>query len=138
MSEPVFSNNYSLTLVTVTETGPAIYSLEDAARLAVDAIRRVRPQGPYIVAGHCYWGVVAFEAARQDGFIGTDESSMVERLDVEVSVVPGSDRNIKITKSTDMELAHLFLREETRGARPLAGFAPAWAGTYIASPPAVR
>ena len=62
--------------------------------------------------------VRAFEAARQDGFIGTDESSMVERLDVEVSVVPGSDRNIKITKSTDMELAHLFLREETRGARP--------------------
>jgi 2-C-methyl-D-erythritol 4-phosphate cytidylyltransferase len=30
--------------------------------------------------------------------------------------VPGSDRNIKITKSTDMELAHLFLREETRSA----------------------
>lgn len=60
--------------------------------------------------------VRAFESARQDGFIGTDESSMVERLDVEVSVVPGSDRNIKITKSTDMELAHLFLREETRGA----------------------
>ena len=37
---------------------------------------------------------------------------MVERLDVEVSVVPGSDRNIKITKPSDMELAHLFLREE--------------------------
>ena len=45
-------------------------------------------------------------------------SSLVERLDVEVSVVPGSDRNIKITKPSDMELAHLFLREETRGARP--------------------
>ena len=55
----------------------------------------------------------AFEEARKDGFIGTDESSMVERLDVEVSVVPGSDRNIKITKPTDMELAHLFLREES-------------------------
>ena len=54
----------------------------------------------------------AFQEARKDGFLGTDESSMVERLDVEVSVVPGSDRNIKITKPTDMELAHLFLREE--------------------------
>ena len=54
----------------------------------------------------------AFEEARKDGFVGTDESSMVERLDVEVSVVPGSDRNIKITKPTDMDLAHLFLREE--------------------------
>jgi 2-C-methyl-D-erythritol 4-phosphate cytidylyltransferase len=54
----------------------------------------------------------AFRSAREDGFIGTDESSLVERMDVEVTVVPGSDRNIKITKPTDMELAHLFLREE--------------------------
>ena len=58
--------------------------------------------------------VRAFETARQDNFVATDESSMIERLDVEVSVVPGSDRNIKITKPTDMELAHLFLREEMR------------------------
>jgi len=56
----------------------------------------------------------AFEQARQDGFIGTDESSLVERLEqVEVSVVPGSDRNIKITKPSDMDLARLFLSEET-------------------------
>jgi 2-C-methyl-D-erythritol 4-phosphate cytidylyltransferase len=59
--------------------------------------------------------VHAFQQARMDGFAGTDESSLVERLDVEVSVVPGSDRNIKITKPGDMELAHLFLREQ--GAR---------------------
>jgi 2-C-methyl-D-erythritol 4-phosphate cytidylyltransferase len=57
--------------------------------------------------------VRAFETARQDGFVGTDESSLVERLDVEVSVVPGSDRNIKITKLGDMDLARLFLQEET-------------------------
>ena len=31
---------------------------------------------------------------------------------MEVSVVLGSDRNIKITKPGDMDLAHLFLREE--------------------------
>ncbi len=54
----------------------------------------------------------AFDSARADGFSGTDESSLVERLDVEVSVVPGSDRNIKITKPGDMDLARLFLREE--------------------------
>jgi 4-diphosphocytidyl-2-methyl-D-erithritol synthase len=52
----------------------------------------------------------AFEKAREDGFIGTDESSLVERLEqVEVSVVAGSDRNIKITRPTDMDLARLFL-----------------------------
>jgi len=55
----------------------------------------------------------AFEKAREDGFIGTDESSLVERLEeVEVSVVLGSDRNIKITKPSDMDLARLFLAEQ--------------------------
>jgi 2-C-methyl-D-erythritol 4-phosphate cytidylyltransferase len=54
----------------------------------------------------------AFEMARADGFAGTDESSLVERLDIEVSVVMGSDRNIKITKPGDMDLAHLFFRSE--------------------------
>jgi 2-C-methyl-D-erythritol 4-phosphate cytidylyltransferase len=62
----------------------------------------------------------AFEAARQDGFVGTDEASLVERLDVEVSVVVGSDRNIKITKPGDMDLARLFLREEAGRAQPEA------------------
>jgi 2-C-methyl-D-erythritol 4-phosphate cytidylyltransferase len=54
----------------------------------------------------------AFEAAAADGFVGTDESSLVERLDHEVAVVLGSDRNIKITKPTDMDLARLFLEQE--------------------------
>lgn len=58
----------------------------------------------------------AFERARQDLFIGTDESSLVERLErVEVSVVPGTDRNIKITKPTDVELARLYLALESGG-----------------------
>ena len=58
----------------------------------------------------------AFEMARQDNFFGTDEASLIERLEqVEVSVVQGSDRNLKITKPTDMELARLFLSEETAG-----------------------
>jgi 2-C-methyl-D-erythritol 4-phosphate cytidylyltransferase len=56
----------------------------------------------------------AFEKAREDGFTGTDESSLVERLEqIEVSVVLGSDRNIKITRPGDMDLARLFLEQET-------------------------
>lgn len=55
----------------------------------------------------------AFASARADQFTGTDESSLVERLErVDVSVVQGSDRNIKITKPNDMELARLFLSQE--------------------------
>jgi len=56
----------------------------------------------------------AFARAKEDNFTGTDEASLVERLEqIEVSVVQGSDRNIKITKPSDMELARLFLDEET-------------------------
>lgn len=55
----------------------------------------------------------AFEKAREDLFVGTDESSLVERLEqVEVSIVLGTDRNIKITKPSDMDLARLYLALE--------------------------
>ncbi len=58
----------------------------------------------------------AFDKAREDLFIGTDESSLVERLEqVEVSVVLGTDRNIKITKPSDMDLARLYLMLEAPG-----------------------
>jgi 2-C-methyl-D-erythritol 4-phosphate cytidylyltransferase len=58
----------------------------------------------------------AFEMARTDTFTGKDEASLVERLEeVEVSVVQGSDRNIKITRPSDMDLARLFLAEEIAG-----------------------
>lgn len=56
----------------------------------------------------------AFDKARADNFIGTDESSLVERLEeVEVTVVPGSERNIKITRPSDLELARLMLTLES-------------------------
>jgi 2-C-methyl-D-erythritol 4-phosphate cytidylyltransferase len=58
----------------------------------------------------------AFAAARADSFTGTDEASLVERLEkVDVVVVQGSDRNIKITKPSDMDLAQLFLEQEREG-----------------------
>ena len=55
----------------------------------------------------------AFAKAREDNFVGTDESSLVERLEkADVTVVLGSDRNIKITRPSDMQLARFFLAEE--------------------------
>ena len=45
--------------------GPVRLTVEQIAREAVADIRAARPQGPYIVAGHCFGGVVAFEAVRQ-------------------------------------------------------------------------
>jgi 2-C-methyl-D-erythritol 4-phosphate cytidylyltransferase len=53
----------------------------------------------------------AFDEATADGFIGTDEASLVERSGHRVAVVMGSPRNIKITTPADMELAEFFLKE---------------------------
>jgi 2-C-methyl-D-erythritol 4-phosphate cytidylyltransferase len=53
----------------------------------------------------------AFDSAIADGFTGTDEASLVERLGESVWVVMGSPRNIKITTPGDMELAGFFLEK---------------------------
>jgi len=53
----------------------------------------------------------AFDEATSDGFLGTDEASLVERSGHEVAVVMGSARNIKITTPADMDLAEFFLKK---------------------------
>jgi 2-C-methyl-D-erythritol 4-phosphate cytidylyltransferase len=52
----------------------------------------------------------AFDEATADGFIGTDEASLVERSGHQVAVVMGSARNLKITTPADLELAEFFLK----------------------------
>ncbi len=52
----------------------------------------------------------AFDDAATDGFLGTDEASLIERAGLPVAVVMGSPRNIKITTPADMELAEFYLK----------------------------
>ncbi len=47
----------------------------------------------------------AHERACADGYIGTDESELVERIGAKVSLVRASENNIKITTPADLELA---------------------------------
>ncbi len=56
----------------------------------------------------------AFEKARLDNFVGTDEASLVEHLNEDVYVMRGSERNIKITGPHHMELAELYYEAENR------------------------
>jgi 2-C-methyl-D-erythritol 4-phosphate cytidylyltransferase/2-C-methyl-D-erythritol 2,4-cyclodiphosphate synthase len=57
----------------------------------------------------------AFDSAAADGFQGTDEAALLERIGVEVSLVMGSDKNIKITRPEDLELAEAFLGKGLSG-----------------------
>jgi 2-C-methyl-D-erythritol 4-phosphate cytidylyltransferase len=56
----------------------------------------------------------AFDEATADGFMGTDEASLIERNGGAVHVVMGSPRNMKITTPADLELAEFFLTLENR------------------------
>ncbi|MBZ5656117.1 MAG: 2-C-methyl-D-erythritol 4-phosphate cytidylyltransferase [Acidobacteriia bacterium] len=52
----------------------------------------------------------AFDDGAADGFLGTDEASLIERAGQPVAVVMGSPKNIKITTPADVELAEFYLK----------------------------
>jgi 2-C-methyl-D-erythritol 4-phosphate cytidylyltransferase len=56
----------------------------------------------------------AFRKAQQDGVTASDESALVERFGHDVFVVLGSERNLKITRPADMDLARFYLEQERR------------------------
>ncbi|MEK6790144.1 MAG: 2-C-methyl-D-erythritol 4-phosphate cytidylyltransferase [Deltaproteobacteria bacterium] len=51
------------------------------------------------------------EAARKEGFYGTDEAALVERLGISVSIVAGSYENVKITTDQDLIVAEAILEK---------------------------
>src|SRR6266851_4270199 len=58
----------------------------------------------------------AFARAEADGVNASDEAGLVERMGHDVHVVLGSERNMKITKPADMELARFYLERERKKA----------------------
>src|ERR1700678_422877 len=95
---------------------PAVDTVKQVERTAEGAvIKTTIPRAGVVLAqtpqGFRY-GVIkkAFDEASADGFMGTDEASLVERTGHDVAVVMGSPRNIKITAPADMELAEFYLK----------------------------
>jgi 2-C-methyl-D-erythritol 4-phosphate cytidylyltransferase len=96
---------------------PAVDTVKQVERTADGAlIKSTLPRAGIVMAqtpqGFRYSVIKkAFEEASGDGFLGTDESSLVERSGHAVAVVMGSPRNIKITAPADLELAEFYLRK---------------------------
>jgi 2-C-methyl-D-erythritol 4-phosphate cytidylyltransferase len=94
---------------------PAVDTVKQVERTAEGAIVRATiPRAGVVLAQTpqgFHYSVLkkAFDEAAADGFMGTDEGSLVERSGHEVAVVMGSPRNIKITNPADMELAEFYL-----------------------------
>jgi 2-C-methyl-D-erythritol 4-phosphate cytidylyltransferase len=52
----------------------------------------------------------AHDIAKHEGFMGTDDASLVERLGKVVKIISGSRSNIKITSQEDLKLAQALLQ----------------------------
>lgn len=59
--------------------------------------------------------VEAYRDALKEGFTGTDDSSLVERLGYKVKMVEGDHSNFKITYPMDLKLAQLSIEKEQEG-----------------------
>lgn len=55
--------------------------------------------------------IEAHRKAAEEGFIGTDDSSLIERMGWKVNVVRGRHENIKITTPIDLFLAEFFMHK---------------------------
>lgn len=53
----------------------------------------------------------ALAKAAADGYLGTDDAELVERLGVSVHVVPGDSDNLKVTHPEDLAVAERILQE---------------------------
>ncbi len=53
----------------------------------------------------------AYDKAAEENFLGTDDSSLVERLGVRIKVVTSSYENIKVTTPEDIHVAETILRD---------------------------
>ena len=53
----------------------------------------------------------AFSQAEKEGFLGTDDASLVERLGKKVLIVEASENNFKVTTPIDLDLAKIILKK---------------------------
>lgn len=106
---------------------PAIDTIKQVERTADGALITTTIPREHIVQAQTPQGFrfsilkKAFDDADADGFIGTDEASLLERAGHRVHVVMGSPRNIKITTPGDLELAEFFIAQEHRRKTSLTG-----------------
>ena len=56
---------YAIQDPRINDASVFINGLESMATLYIDKIKEVQPKGPYLLAGHSFGGVVAFEMAKQ-------------------------------------------------------------------------
>jgi 2-C-methyl-D-erythritol 4-phosphate cytidylyltransferase len=114
------------TIDAVAETGaaivgmPAVDTIKQVERTAHGALITATIPREFVVQAQTPQGFRfgllqrAFAEATADGFVGTDEASLLERAGIPVAVVHGSQVNLKITQAGDLELAEFYLQQRNR------------------------
>ena len=64
----------------------------------------------------------AYQKAKEENFIGTDDASLVERLGEKIKIVESDYKNIKITTPEDVKIAETFLSVEKKFPVTRTGF----------------
>jgi len=117
----------SVGVITATSLSAAQHGCGLAASRVTDTIKRVDADGNVAetVPREHLWAAQtpqafraailreALEAAERDGFRGTDESQLVERIRGRVPVVESETTNLKITTKSDLVRAELIAAERT-------------------------
>lgn len=91
-------------VVTSTPDRSALRAVQTPQGFSVDLIRR------------------AHEAAKTEGFLGTDDASLVERLGHPVRLTLGDRKNIKLTTPEDLKMAEAFLDRDFPALRIGQGY----------------
>ncbi len=96
---------------------PAVDTIKQVERTAHGALVSATIPREYVVLAQTPQGFrygllsKALADANAEGFIGTDEASVVERAGHPVAVVAGSQHNFKVTQPGDIELAEFYLSQ---------------------------
>ncbi len=109
--------------ISVADTVKSLLPLEDSGQLLVG--NTLSREGVALIQTPQIFKLDllrhAHEMARRDGFTGTDDSQLVERLGFKVAVVEGERTNFKITFPEDFRLASALLEN---GSAQLDNSAP--------------
>lgn len=103
----------AIAALPVTDTLKDVAAESGTIRATIDRTNLWRAQTPQVVRRDLLQQ--AFRTAAAHGFQGTDEAALLEHAGIGVQVVPGSERNLKITRPEDLFVAEALLHNSTTG-----------------------
>jgi len=104
--------NAAIAAIPITDTIKESKDGGETVSGTVDRARLYRAQTPQ--AFHRDIILSAHRRARKEGWDVTDDASLLEQMGHEVRIVPGEERNIKITTLDDLELVRWIVQSSER------------------------